>query len=93
MNIDNLSEWIDQTYAEIKATTTADLTESVQLSSSVQAPSITTNGIDEGPATLGYGTLGLGSALVLAYLYKKQMNAKSANDINGDDEDFQRFDD
>jgi len=67
--------------------------ESVQLSSLVLAPSITTNGIDEGPATFGYGTLGLGSALVLAFLYKKQMDAKGENDVNGDDEDFQRVDD
>ena len=32
--------------------------------------------------------MGLGAAAVLAYLYKKQLDSKSVNMVNEDDEDF-----
>ena len=45
----------------------------------------------EGPtSSIGFGTLALGSATVLAYLYKKQQESKAIGNENDGDEDFQR---
>ena len=44
----------------------------------------------EGPtSSIGFGTLALGSATLLAYLYKKQQESKAIGNED-DDEDFQR---
>ena len=45
-------------------------------------------GSEGGPSAIGYGTLALGSALVVAYLFKKQQDMKKDMDV--DDEDYQR---
>lgn len=39
-------------------------------------------------SVFGYGTLGLGTAAIVAYLCKKRMGVKDCCDV--DDEDFQR---
>lgn len=91
-NIEKLSQWISQNYAQIEEKTieAATMTDQVSFATIDTEVKIEVEGIigSEGPASYGYGTLALGSVAVLAYLFKKQQETKEKTDE--DDEDFQR---
>ena len=79
-NIDKLSQWIDQTYSDIKEATeyqgentAATTTDQVSFATIDTEVKIEVEGIgSDGPASFGYGTLAFGSAAIVAYLLKKQ---------------------
>ena len=86
-NIDKVSQWIDKTYPAEQI----DTTDQVSFAKVDTEMTVLVEGIGgEGPtSSLGFGTLAIGSAGILAYLYKKQNESKAIGN-EYDDEDFQR---
>lgn len=68
-NIDKVSEWIDKTYPAEQIETT----DQVSFAKVDTEMTVLVDGISgEGPASsIGFGTLAIGSAGILVYLYKK----------------------